>query len=85
MPGGVLAVAALLALGAAARRPQLRDGLERPATWVLRHVARLRRQPAEDPAAIIRDWAERLGSLQLAPSGWIRFDASGETLTEPQD
>ena len=41
VPGGVLAVAALLALGSAARRPQLRAGLERPATWALRHVARL--------------------------------------------
>jgi pimeloyl-ACP methyl ester carboxylesterase/uncharacterized membrane protein YbhN (UPF0104 family) len=71
VPGGVLAVAALLALGAAARRPQLRDGLERPATWALRHVARLRRRPAQDPGQIIGAWAERLGSLQLAPSGWM--------------
>ena len=77
VPGGVLAVAALLALGAAARRPQLRDGLERPATWALRHVARLLRRPAEDPAAIIRDWSERLGSLQLAPSGWMTVTGLG--------
>jgi uncharacterized protein (TIRG00374 family) len=75
--GGVLAVAALLALGAAARRPQLRVGLERPATWALRHVARLRRRPAEDPAAIIRTWAERLGSLHLAPSGWLTVTGLG--------
>src|ERR1700722_16561847 len=39
VPGGVLAVIALLVLGAAARRPQLRDGLQRPAAWALRHVA----------------------------------------------
>jgi pimeloyl-ACP methyl ester carboxylesterase/uncharacterized membrane protein YbhN (UPF0104 family) len=77
VPGGVLAVAALLALGAAARRPQVRDGLERPATWALRHVARLRRRPAEDPAAIIRAWSERLGSLQLAPSGWMTVTGLG--------
>jgi pimeloyl-ACP methyl ester carboxylesterase len=77
VPGGVLAVAALLALGVAARRPQLRDGLERPATWVLRHLARLRRRPAGDPAAIIRVWAERLGSLQLAPSGWMTVTGLG--------
>ena len=77
VPGGVLAVAALLALGVAARRPRLRDGLERPATWALRHVARLRRRPAGDPAAIIRAWAERLGSLQLAPSGWMTVTGLG--------
>jgi pimeloyl-ACP methyl ester carboxylesterase/uncharacterized membrane protein YbhN (UPF0104 family) len=77
VPGGVLAVAALLALGAATRRPQLRDGLERPATWALRHLARLRRRPAGDPAAIIRVWAERLGSLQLSPSGWMTVTGLG--------
>jgi len=69
VPGGVLAVAVLLVAGAAVRRPQLRDALERPATWALRHTAWLVRRPAEDPSVIIRAWAERLGSLQLAPSG----------------
>jgi len=77
VPGGVLAVAALLALGVAARRPQVRAWLERPAAWALRHVARLRRWPAEDPAAIIRTSAERLGSLQLAPSGWMTVTGLG--------
>jgi pimeloyl-ACP methyl ester carboxylesterase/uncharacterized membrane protein YbhN (UPF0104 family) len=77
VPGGVLAVAALLVLGAAARRPQLRKALERPATWALRHLARLLRRPAEDPGAIIRAWAERLGSLQLAPSGWVTVTGLG--------
>jgi uncharacterized membrane protein YbhN (UPF0104 family)/pimeloyl-ACP methyl ester carboxylesterase len=77
VPGGVLAVAALLALGAAARRPQLRHGLERPATWALRHAARLLRRTAEDPGQIIRAWAERLGSLQLAPSGWVTVTGLG--------
>jgi pimeloyl-ACP methyl ester carboxylesterase/uncharacterized membrane protein YbhN (UPF0104 family) len=77
VPGGVLAVAALLALGSAARRPQLRYRLERPATWALRHVARLLRRPAEDPGAIIGAWAERLGSLQLAPSGWLTVTGLG--------
>jgi pimeloyl-ACP methyl ester carboxylesterase/uncharacterized membrane protein YbhN (UPF0104 family) len=71
VPGGVLAIAALLVLGAAARKPQLRDGIQRPATWALRHAARLLRRPAQDPGAIIGAWAERLGSLQLAPSGWM--------------
>jgi pimeloyl-ACP methyl ester carboxylesterase len=77
VPGGVLAVIALLALGAAARKPGLRDLLERPATWALRHVARLLRRPAEDPRAVIGAWAERLGSLQLAPSGWLTVTGLG--------
>lgn len=77
VPGGVLAVIALLVLAATARRPQLRDRLVRPATWALRRVARLRRRPAEDPAAIIGAWAERLGSLQLAPSGWMTVTGLG--------
>ena len=71
VPGGVLAVTLLLVVGAAARRPRLRDALERPATWTLRLTARLLRRPAEDPSQIIRAWAARLGSLQLAPSGWM--------------
>jgi|HubBroStandDraft_5_1064220.scaffolds.fasta_scaffold24687_2 uncharacterized membrane protein YbhN (UPF0104 family)/pimeloyl-ACP methyl ester carboxylesterase len=77
VPGGVLAVIALLALGAAARRPQLRAGLEQPAAWALRHVARLLRRPAGDPRAIIGTWAQRLGSLQLAPSGWVTATGLG--------
>ena len=71
VPGGVLAVAVLLVVGAAARRPRLRDALERPATWALRLTARLLRRPSEDPGQIIRASAARLGSLQLAPSGWM--------------
>jgi uncharacterized membrane protein YbhN (UPF0104 family) len=71
VPGGVLAVAVLLVVGATARRPRLRDALERPATWALRHTARLLRRPAEDPSQIISASAARLGSLKLAPSGWI--------------
>jgi pimeloyl-ACP methyl ester carboxylesterase len=58
-------------------RRRLRDGLERPATWALRHAALLRRRPAEDPGAIISAWTERLGSLQLAPSGWITVTGLG--------
>jgi pimeloyl-ACP methyl ester carboxylesterase/uncharacterized membrane protein YbhN (UPF0104 family) len=77
VPGGVLAVAALLVLGAAARRPQLRDGLQRPAAWALRNVARLLRRPAEDPGAIIGAWTDRLGSLQLAPANWVTVTGLG--------
>jgi pimeloyl-ACP methyl ester carboxylesterase/uncharacterized membrane protein YbhN (UPF0104 family) len=71
VPGGILAVAALAVLGAAARRPRLRGALERPAAWTLRHGSALLRRPAVDPRQTIRAWAERLGSLQLPLSGWI--------------
>ncbi len=71
VPGGMLAVAALAVLGAAARRPRLRGALERPAAWTLRHGSALFRRPAGDPRQTIRAWAERLGSLRLPPSGWI--------------
>jgi pimeloyl-ACP methyl ester carboxylesterase/uncharacterized membrane protein YbhN (UPF0104 family) len=71
VPGGVLAVAALAALGAAARWPRLRDALERPAARALRHGARLIRRPIDDSRQSVRAWAERLGSLRLPPSGWI--------------
>jgi uncharacterized membrane protein YbhN (UPF0104 family) len=70
VPGGVLAVAALVVAGAAARQPRLRGALERPAAWALRQGSRLLHRPAAEPGQIIRAWAERLGSLQLSPSGW---------------
>ncbi len=71
VPGGVLAVAALVMVAAATRWPRLRGALERPAAWTLRHGARLLRRDVDDPRQTIRAWAERLGSLQLPPSGWI--------------
>jgi pimeloyl-ACP methyl ester carboxylesterase len=71
VPGGVLAVAVLVAAGAAARRPRLRGALERPAAWTLQQGSRLLRRPATEPRQTIRTWAERLGSLQLSPSGWL--------------
>jgi uncharacterized membrane protein YbhN (UPF0104 family) len=71
VPGGVLTVAVLAAAGAAARRPRLRGALERPAAWTLRQGSRLLGRPATEPRQTIRGWAERLGSLQLPPSGWM--------------
>jgi hypothetical protein len=71
VPGGVLAVAFLLLVAAATRRPRLRGVLERPVAWTLRHGSRLLRRPAADPAPAIRAWAERMGSFQLSPSGWM--------------
>jgi uncharacterized membrane protein YbhN (UPF0104 family) len=71
VPGGALALAALIGIAAATRRPGLRDALERPAAWALRHGARLVRRPAAGPRRTIRAWADRLGSLQLPPSGWM--------------
>jgi pimeloyl-ACP methyl ester carboxylesterase/uncharacterized membrane protein YbhN (UPF0104 family) len=70
VPGGVFAVAVLFVVGAAARGQRLRDVLERSATWALRRMAWLLRRPVEDPSQIVGAWAARLGSLQLAPSGW---------------
>ena len=71
VPVGVLAVAVLVAAVVAVRRPWLRAALERPAGWMLRQGSRMLRRPAADPDQIIRAWAQRLGSLQLPPSGWI--------------
>src|SRR5258708_40287352 len=70
VPGGVLAVPALVMVAAATPGRGLRAALERPAAWTLRHGARMFRRPADDPRQTIRAWAERLGSLQLPPSGW---------------
>ena len=50
VPGGVLAVAALIAVAAATRAPRLRGALERPAAWALRHGSRLARRPPAIPA-----------------------------------
>jgi arginyl-tRNA--protein-N-Asp/Glu arginylyltransferase len=60
---------------------------------ILDHIARARRQGL--PYVYLGYWIEGskkmdykgrfLPQQRLAPSGWIRFDASGETLTEPQD
>ena len=71
VPAGVLAVAALVVVAAATRWPRLRGALERPAAWTLRHGSRLLRRDVGDPRRTIRAWAERLGSLQLPPSGWM--------------
>jgi 3-oxoadipate enol-lactonase len=77
VPGGVLAIGALLVVGAAARRPRLRDALVGPGTWILRRAAWLLRRPAEDPSRTIRTWAERLGSLRLTSSGWMAVTGLG--------
>ena len=71
VPGGVLALAVLVAAVVAVRRPRLRDALERPAEWMLRQGSRMIRRPAADPGRTIRGWAQRLGSLQLPRSGWM--------------
>jgi putative heme transporter len=71
VPSGVLAIAALVVAGAAARRPRLCGALERPAAWTLWQGSRLLRRPAAEPRQIIRAWTQRLGSLQLPASGWV--------------
>jgi pimeloyl-ACP methyl ester carboxylesterase/uncharacterized membrane protein YbhN (UPF0104 family) len=71
VPGGVLAVAVLVAALAAVRRPRLRGALERPAGWMLRQGSRMLRRPVAEPDQTIRAWAQRLSSLQLPPAGWM--------------
>jgi pimeloyl-ACP methyl ester carboxylesterase/uncharacterized membrane protein YbhN (UPF0104 family) len=71
VPGGVLAVAVLVAAVAAVRRPRLRSVLERPAGWMLRQGSRLLRRPAAEPDQTILAWAQRLSSLRLPPAGWM--------------
>jgi pimeloyl-ACP methyl ester carboxylesterase/uncharacterized membrane protein YbhN (UPF0104 family) len=78
IPGALLAVAVVATAAVAARQPRLRDGLERRGAWVLWHVTRLLRRPAENPAATVRAWTQRLGALRLPPSGWAL--ASGAAL-----
>src|ERR1700679_3422465 len=71
VPGGVLAVAVLVAAVAAVRRPRLRGALERPAGWMLRQGSRILRRSAAEPDQTIQAWTQRLGSLRLPPSGWM--------------
>jgi uncharacterized membrane protein YbhN (UPF0104 family) len=71
VPGGVLAVAVLVAAVVAVRRPRLRGALERLAGWMLRQGLRMLRRPAAEPGQAIGAWAQRLGSLRLPASGWL--------------
>ena len=75
VPASAVALTVLYLAGAAMRRPQLRDTLERPAAWALRHGSRLLRRPAAESRRTARAWADRLGSLQLSPSGWMTVTA----------
>jgi pimeloyl-ACP methyl ester carboxylesterase len=77
VPGALLAIAALLLLGAAARRPRLMDALGRPASSVLKRVAWLLRRPVADTCQVIKIWAERLGSLRLGSTGWTAVTSLG--------
>jgi hypothetical protein len=77
VPAGVLAVGGLLALGAAARKQLLIAALGRRTRWMLKPLAWFVRRPAAESAAIVRDWASRLGSLRLRSSGWIVVTSLG--------
>jgi pimeloyl-ACP methyl ester carboxylesterase/uncharacterized membrane protein YbhN (UPF0104 family) len=70
VPGGVLAVALLVAAVVAVRRPRLRAALERPAGWMLRQGSGMLRRPVAEPGQTIQAWAQRLGTLRLSPAGW---------------
>ncbi len=71
VPVGALAAAIFVGAVVAMRRPRLRAALERPAGWMLRQGSLMLLRPAADPGQTIRAWAQRLGSLQLPPSGWM--------------
>jgi pimeloyl-ACP methyl ester carboxylesterase len=77
VPGGVLAVAVLVAAVVAVRRPRLRDALERPAGWMLRRGSRMLGRPVAEPGQTIQAWAQRLGSLRLSPAGWTTATGLG--------
>jgi putative heme transporter len=78
VPLVALAVVALIAIAAAARRPRLRQTLENYLTQALRRGARLLRWPATDPKLTVRAWAERFSALRLPSSTWAL--ATGDAL-----
>jgi hypothetical protein len=69
--GGLLGVAAVVALHTAARRPQLRSTLAPFAAWALRRGRRLLRRSIGNPSEEIRAWIDRLASLHPRPTVWI--------------
>jgi pimeloyl-ACP methyl ester carboxylesterase/uncharacterized membrane protein YbhN (UPF0104 family) len=77
VPGALLAVAAMLLLGAAARRPRLIGVLGPPVSWALTRVARLLRQPTVDTTPIMKIWVSRLSSFRLGSSGWTTVTSLG--------
>jgi uncharacterized protein (TIRG00374 family) len=77
VPGALLAIAALLLLGAAGRRPRLIEALGRSASWASKRVTWLLRRQPLDTTQIIKIWAERLGSLHLGSSGWTAVASLG--------
>lgn len=68
---GLLVTVVLATAATAIRWTRLREMLEGPAAWTLRHGSRLVRRPVDDPRQAIRAWADRLVSLRLPPLGWI--------------
>lgn len=71
VPLGLLGLGALIGVGVAARRPRLREALERPTAWLLRLVERLSGRAGEASAETVRSWSDRLGALRLPASGWV--------------
>jgi uncharacterized protein (TIRG00374 family) len=69
---GILGAGIVVVLHVATRRPQLRSALESVTTWVLGRARRLFRRTTGDPGEEARLWADRLASLRLGPSVWVR-------------
>jgi uncharacterized membrane protein YbhN (UPF0104 family) len=76
---GVLTVAIVAALRAEVGRPRVRPGLERPLVWTVRRIGRLMAHPIDDPHQAIRGWLDRVESLRLSRSGWIKVSGLGLT------
>ena len=78
IPCVLLVLAAIAIAAAATRQPRLRATLERHGASGVDYTARLLRRPTADWRPTVRAWTERMGALQLPPSGWAL--ASGAAL-----
>jgi hypothetical protein len=72
---GILGAAVVVVLHVAMHRPLLRNALETGAAWILGRARRLVRRAKGDPSGEARAWADRLASLRLDRSVWIRVSS----------
>lgn len=75
----LVGVAGVVAVRAVGDRPLLRSRLERPAAWIIGRTAGLISHPIDDPHEEIRRWFQRVESLRLSRSEWLKVGALGLT------
>jgi uncharacterized membrane protein YbhN (UPF0104 family) len=75
--GGMLAVGVLVVATITVQGRGVRQGLRRPARWMLAQSRRVLGRPAQDPDALITEVAGRLQSIQLPVRGWLMVLAAG--------